>query len=90
MNETTIFPVNVINATETSDFPLQLIVGHKPKRIANGTWRWKGTMLFYDSDTTGNQGIYYGCKIKNGTSGVFMFLQPYVFLWSITSIVDVH
>ncbi|KAF9009072.1 hypothetical protein BDQ17DRAFT_1349476 [Cyathus striatus] len=76
VNETAIFPVNAINVTSTSEFPLQLIVGTKQAGISTGSWRWRGTMLYYDQGSRGNQGLFYTCTTDSGLPGVFMFLQP--------------
>ncbi|KAF8076379.1 hypothetical protein FPV67DRAFT_414750 [Lyophyllum atratum] len=74
-NETSIYPVNVLNSTMTG-FPLQLIVGKKSAGIRSGSWRWHGTMLYYDQGSAGNGGLYYSCTMEDGSNGVFMFLQP--------------
>ncbi|KAF9462642.1 hypothetical protein BDZ94DRAFT_1194273 [Collybia nuda] len=75
-NETAIYYVNVVNTTETSHFPLQLVLGRKKVGITNGFWQWRGTMLYYDQGQKGITGIYYNCPLEDGSAGVFMYLQP--------------
>ncbi|TFK43537.1 hypothetical protein BDQ12DRAFT_731546 [Crucibulum laeve] len=75
-NETTIYPVNVVNVTGTSDFPLQLVLGTKREGVSTGSWRWRGAMLYYDQGTKGNQGLFYSCITESELPGVFMFLKP--------------
>ncbi|GLB33803.1 hypothetical protein LshimejAT787_0106870 [Lyophyllum shimeji] len=75
-NESAIYPVNVVNSTSITGFPLQLVTGKKQAGIRSGTWRWQGTVLNYDQGSRGNTGLFYSCTLEDGTSGVFMFLQP--------------
>jgi len=75
-NETAIYHVNLVNVTKTGDFPLQLILGKKKTGVNDGIWRWQGTMLYYDLGSKGNMGLYYNCQLQDGSTGIFMFLQP--------------
>ncbi|KAG5652428.1 hypothetical protein H0H81_005024 [Sphagnurus paluster] len=77
-NATSILPVNALNTTKKAGQPLQLIVGKKRAGSRSGFWRWQGTMLHYEEGRMGNGGIFYTCEMEDGTSGVFMFLEPYV------------
>ncbi|RDB22858.1 hypothetical protein Hypma_010204 [Hypsizygus marmoreus] len=75
-NETSIFHVNVLNETQSDGYPLQLVVGKKQTGLTGGSWRWRGTMLYYDHGPAGNSGLYYSCRLADGSYGVFMFLRP--------------
>ncbi|KDQ64496.1 hypothetical protein JAAARDRAFT_228050 [Jaapia argillacea MUCL 33604] len=75
-NDTSILAVNVVNTTGVADVPLKLMVGKKRSGITNGSWRWRGTMLYYEQGSNSNQGVYYVCIEKTGHSGVYMFLKP--------------
>ncbi|KAJ2931734.1 hypothetical protein H1R20_g5353, partial [Candolleomyces eurysporus] len=48
VNDTTIYPVNVHNVTIDRVPPLQLVLGKKPDGLPGGTWRFSGSMLYYD------------------------------------------
>jgi hypothetical protein len=85
VNETAVFPVNIINASHiiqsTKEYPVflpvQLALGGRREGIGAGTWRWRGTMLYYDHGNTGqsNGGVFYKCAPDNDSEGLFMFLQ---------------
>lgn len=78
-NASTIFPVNVINSTLSSQMPLQLVVGNKREGVKGGSWRWQGTRLFYEQGSAHNSGVYYSCQDTNGLMGLFLFLRGLVF-----------
>ena len=48
VNDTTIYPVNVYNVTMPRVPPLQLRTERKPDGLRGGTWRFAGSMLYYD------------------------------------------
>ncbi|TEB30263.1 hypothetical protein FA13DRAFT_1734102 [Coprinellus micaceus] len=48
VNDTTIYPVNVHNVTMPRVPPLQLRAERKPDGLRGGTWRFAGSMLYYD------------------------------------------
>ncbi|EKM59164.1 uncharacterized protein PHACADRAFT_191481 [Phanerochaete carnosa HHB-10118-sp] len=75
-NASTIYPVNTVNATKSSQLPLQVVVG-KPGSdvVKGGSWRWQGTMLLYEYGSTNNSGVYYSCQDTNGLMGLFLFLR---------------
>ncbi|KAG6900973.1 hypothetical protein C0993_004411 [Termitomyces sp. T159_Od127] len=75
-NETSILRVNSINSTEATGYPIQLIAGSRAAGSKDGSWRWRGTMLYYDQGSLGNSGLYYHCRLADGTYGLFMFLRP--------------
>lgn len=78
-NDSMVFHVNVKNATNILDIdehPLQLELSLKRGGITRGYWAWRGTMLFYEAGQQGNQGTFYHCPMRDGTMGLFMFLQP--------------
>ncbi|KAJ6613451.1 hypothetical protein B0H10DRAFT_1881293 [Mycena sp. CBHHK59/15] len=77
-NETTIYPVNILNTTLTPDVPpLQLALGGKRSGlVTGGKWLWRGTMLHYNLGPNDNGGIFYACPTEGGALGLFMFLQP--------------
>lgn len=68
--------MNVHNSTLTSELPLQLIVGKKQEGVKGGSWRWQGTMLFYEQGSATNGGVYYACQDTNGLMGLFLYLKP--------------
>ncbi|KAG2020967.1 hypothetical protein CC2G_006247 [Coprinopsis cinerea AmutBmut pab1-1] len=77
MNSTTVFPVNVVNTTLPDRPPLQLIVGKKREGLKGGSWRFAGSMLYYDyPGNAGSQGIFWSCQMPGQTGpwpGVFLF-----------------
>ncbi|KAF4574604.1 hypothetical protein EYR36_005952 [Pleurotus pulmonarius] len=73
-NETSIFRVNVVNTTGVAEMPLQLKLGTKAEGIKTGSWRWRGTMLYYDQTSGDSQGLFYSCPAGDNT-GIFMFLK---------------
>lgn len=75
-NASTILPVNVQNATLSSQLPLQLVVGSKREGVKGGGWRWQGTQLVYEQGKASNSGVYYSCQDTNGLMGLFMFMTP--------------
>ena len=80
-NASTIYPVNVVNATQSSQLPLQIVVGKaKGDVVKGGSWRWQGTMLFYEYGSAHNSGVYYSCQDTNGFMGLFLFLKGWVSL----------
>ncbi|KAJ7283657.1 hypothetical protein C8J57DRAFT_1498684 [Mycena rebaudengoi] len=72
-NETTIYPVNVINTTMIAGVPpLQIVIGGKRAgMVTGGKWRWQGTMLHYDIGSRRASQVFYKCE-----TGIFMFLEP--------------
>jgi len=77
LNESTIYPVSVINTTLVDGVPpLQIVLGkQRTGAVAGGTWEWKGTMLRYTLGSSGNSGLFYACSTESAT-GIFMFLKP--------------
>ncbi|KAJ6515909.1 hypothetical protein C8R45DRAFT_1141061 [Mycena sanguinolenta] len=77
-NTTTIYPVVVKNTTLVDGVPpLQLVLGkQKSGAVSGGTWLWRGTMLQYRLGLGGNGGVFYNCSLQDGTTGIFMFLEP--------------
>ncbi|KAJ3522342.1 hypothetical protein NMY22_g11932 [Coprinellus aureogranulatus] len=89
VNDTTIYPVNVHNVTIPRVPPLQLRVEKKLDGLKGGTWRFAGSMLYYDFPGRDDeflkenqpeylkyyrsQGLFYNCDLPDGTAGVFMF-----------------
>lgn len=89
VNDTTIYPVNVHNVTIPRVPPLQLRLGKNLDGLKGGTWRFAGSMLYYDFPGRDeellkenqpeylkhyrSQGLFYICDFPDGTSGVFMF-----------------
>ncbi|KAF6762618.1 hypothetical protein DFP72DRAFT_876356 [Ephemerocybe angulata] len=89
INDTTILPVNVYNVTINKAPPLQLILGKQPDGLKGGSWRFAGSMLYYDFPGRDesflkennpeylkyfrSQGLFYHCAFPNAKSGVFMF-----------------
>lgn len=80
INATSIFHVNVVNTTTVvpgmQDIPVQLVLDSKRTGIKSGSFRWKGTMLYYDYGQQTNQGVYYSCAVEGGGTNLFMFLKP--------------
>ncbi|KAF7776158.1 hypothetical protein Agabi119p4_4551 [Agaricus bisporus var. burnettii] len=76
INSTAIYPVNAHNITGTDGHPLQLISAENHKGNRYGTWRWQGSMLFYEEGNLNNGGLFYECKLENQGRGpgVFTFL----------------
>lgn len=78
-NGTTILPVSVRNSTASAALPLQLSVGKGSRdAVRGGSWRWQGTMLYYEQGSASNSGAYYSCQDTNGLMGLFTFLRPCV------------
>ncbi|KAJ7180079.1 hypothetical protein C8R43DRAFT_1117422 [Mycena crocata] len=78
-NESTIYPVTVINTTLADGVPpLQMVLGkQKSGTVPGGTWEWRGTMLRYELGASGNGGIFYACRTPQSNNfGIFMFLTP--------------
>lgn len=76
-NGTTILPVAVRNSTASAALPLQLSVGKGSRdAVRGGSWRWQGTMLYYEQGSASNSGAYYSCQDTNGLMGLFTFLRP--------------
>lgn len=48
VNDTTIYPVNVYNVTLPRTPPLQLRTSRKAEGLKGGSWRFAGSMLYYD------------------------------------------
>ncbi|KAJ6599073.1 hypothetical protein DFH09DRAFT_1021844 [Mycena vulgaris] len=77
-NESTIYPVTVVNTTLVEGVPpLQMVLGkQRSGAVTGGSWEWRGTMLRYTLGFSGNTGgIFYACPTAGGT-GIFMFLEP--------------
>ncbi|KAJ7771354.1 hypothetical protein DFH07DRAFT_804057 [Mycena maculata] len=76
-NESTIYPVSVINTTLVEGVPpLQMVLGKQTTNlVTGGTWLWRGTMLRFEYGKSGNNGVFYACPTE-GTMGIFMFLTP--------------
>jgi hypothetical protein len=74
-NESAIWPVSLVNVTETPGFPLQLVVGTKPFGVTQGTWSWWGTMLHYDHGAEWQ--MFFLCPMPYMT-GIFLYTAPYV------------
>ncbi|EJD01499.1 uncharacterized protein FOMMEDRAFT_169608 [Fomitiporia mediterranea MF3/22] len=71
-NLTSILRVNVLNVTATNDSsgsphpaPLKIELGEDAKGL-DGTWRWRGTKLFFDYGKRTNNGLYFSCPTRNG------------------------
>jgi len=78
-NETTIYPVSVLNSTHLEGVPpLQLVLGKQPAGtvVRGGIWHWRATMLRYELGTSSNNGVFYSCPLGDNNSGIFMFLKP--------------
>ncbi|KAG6817401.1 hypothetical protein H0H87_009045 [Tephrocybe sp. NHM501043] len=75
-NETSILYVNAINSTEATGYPVQFVVDTKPAGFKSGSWHWRGTMLHYDQGPAGKSGVFYSCRLVDGSYGVFTFLTP--------------
>ncbi|KAH8830872.1 hypothetical protein DL96DRAFT_981096 [Flagelloscypha sp. PMI_526] len=74
LNNSAIYPVSLVNNTKPGepDGPLQMVLGKKNQNTFNkGYWRWQGSMLYYDYDRWGNQGVYWRCPTENGGMGLF-------------------
>lgn len=85
-NGTTILPVAVRNSTASAALPLQLSVGKGSRdAVRGGSWRWQGTMLYYEQGSASNSGAYYSCQDTNGLMGLFTFLRPCVSLTTLAS-----
>ncbi|KAG6861610.1 hypothetical protein C0995_014517 [Termitomyces sp. Mi166 len=65
-----------LNPLEATGYPIQLVAGKKAAGSKDGSWRWRGTMLYYDQGSLGNSGLYYNCRLADGSYGLFMFLKP--------------
>ncbi|KAL0949981.1 hypothetical protein HGRIS_009995 [Hohenbuehelia grisea] len=74
-NETSIYRVNVLNTTGVENLPLQLVLGTKAEGIKTGTWRWRGSMLYYDQANGDHQGLFYSCPSADGGFGIFMYIK---------------
>ncbi|KAJ7433838.1 hypothetical protein B0H11DRAFT_2120565 [Mycena galericulata] len=76
-NESTIYPVSVINTTLVDSVPpFRMVLGKQSTgAVTGGTWLWRGTMLQFQLGSSGNQGIFYACPTED-TTGIFMFLTP--------------
>ncbi|KAJ7498929.1 hypothetical protein FB451DRAFT_16768 [Mycena latifolia] len=76
-NESTIYPVTIVNTTLVDGVPpLQMVLGkQRTGTVSGGTWEWRGTMLRYTLGSSGNSGIFYACPAA-GVTGIFMFLEP--------------
>ncbi|KAF8621670.1 hypothetical protein AX15_007683 [Amanita polypyramis BW_CC] len=79
-NESAIWPVNLVNATRTPSFPLQLVVGTAQFGVGQGTWSWRGILLEYDHGAGWQS--FVQCPMPNGRPGIFMYTVPYVPLLS--------
>nr|GAT59417.1 predicted protein [Mycena chlorophos] len=80
-NESTVYPVTVLNTTGPSDDRpfLQLLVGKQPRSanvISGGAWRWSGSSLRYWLGPKTNSGIYYSCPTGGSRLGLFTSLVP--------------
>lgn len=86
-NASTIYPVHVVNSTLSSQLPLQIVVGDpgRQKVVKGGSWRWQGTMLFYEHGSAHNSGVYYSCQDTNGLMGLFTYLTGSVFLLAVSA-----
>ncbi|KAJ7095378.1 hypothetical protein B0H15DRAFT_829310 [Mycena belliarum] len=73
-NETTVYPVTILNTTLVDGVPpLQMVLGkQRSGTVTGGAWEWRGTMLRYTLGASGNGGIFYTCE---GVAGIFMFLE---------------
>ncbi|TFK28747.1 hypothetical protein FA15DRAFT_574575, partial [Coprinopsis marcescibilis] len=85
VNDTTVFPLNVLNVTasaaENRHPPFQLTLGRKIEGVEGGLWRWSGSMLYYDfPGKTETQGLFFMCE-NNRINGVFMYCQQCVHLF---------
>ncbi|KAF8913892.1 hypothetical protein CPB84DRAFT_1757840 [Gymnopilus junonius] len=77
VNETTVYPVNIHNSTTFHDLPMQLVLGKQKQGITTGTWRWKGTQLYYDMPGgQSNMGLYFHCLTSSGQFNTFMSPIP--------------
>ncbi|KIY71432.1 hypothetical protein CYLTODRAFT_418825 [Cylindrobasidium torrendii FP15055 ss-10] len=79
-NESYIFPVNVVNATEQlpdkrDQTPMQLVADTKTSGISGGQWKWRGTRLQYHQGSFSNYGVFYSCPLDAGGSGIFLTLK---------------
>jgi hypothetical protein len=64
--------------------PLKLELSKKRGGVP-GLWRWQATMLIFEAGNTlgrgkTNQGAYYSCPDEKGVYGLYLFLEPCVFL----------
>lgn len=77
VNETTVYPVNIHNSTGFHELPMQLVLGKQRQGVTAGTWRWKGTQLYYDMPGgQSNMGLYFHCLTKSGQFNTFMSPVP--------------
>ena len=79
-NASYILRAGVLNVTDdaTHPAPLKLELANEATGINGGTFRWRGTKLYYDFGTRTNNGLYFSCQDKNGTVGVYTALEPSV------------
>ncbi|KAJ7700085.1 hypothetical protein B0H17DRAFT_925979, partial [Mycena rosella] len=76
-NESTIYPVTIVNTTLVDSVPpFQMVLGkQRAGAVTGGAWEWRGTMLRYTLGSSGNAGIFYTCPAAD-VKGIFMFLEP--------------
>ncbi|KAM6495890.1 hypothetical protein JOM56_008596 [Amanita muscaria] len=73
-NGSAIWPVNFVNTTQMSGYPLQTVVGTKTGGVNQGLWSWRDTELHYDHGARWH--TFYVCPTPNGYKGVFLFTTP--------------
>ena len=70
-NDSAIWPVNFINATQMRGYPLQMVVGTKQFGVKQGIWSWRDNQLHYDHGV-GKQDFYL-CPTSNSLRVIFMY-----------------
>ena len=79
-NQTAILRVNVLNVTDDAAHPgpLKLELAEDAGGVTGGVWRWRGTKLYYDLGPRTNGGLFFACRTRSGTRGVYTALEPCV------------
>jgi len=79
-NESTILPVQLRNSTTQARHPLRVVVGdNEPEatrqtRVKGGSWRWQGTMLWYDHGQHSTP-LFHSCITRDGPLGLFLYIE---------------
>ncbi|KAJ7068268.1 hypothetical protein C8F01DRAFT_1364647 [Mycena amicta] len=78
-NESTVYPVAVLNTTLNDAAFLQLVLGKQSRTssvVSGGTWKWRGSMLQYWLGSSTNGGVFYSCPTGGQTVGLFTSVTP--------------
>ena len=79
-NLTSILRANVLNVTSIEQkgiiqpAPLKIELSEEAKGI-DGTWRWQGTKLYFESGNRSNRGLYFSCVTNGGARGLYTALE---------------